>query len=78
MINLSSKNENEEEILSLKQKVKLEKENIKLINDQIKRFEDLLIKIKDYKTQNPLEYLVTISDLVKLAVSLSDQNKVSL
>jgi hypothetical protein len=76
VINLSSKNENEEDFLSLKQKIKSEKENIKQIKDQIKKFEDLLFKIKDYKTQNPLEYLVTISELVKLSFSLGDPNKV--
>jgi hypothetical protein len=54
----------------------LEKDNIKLIKDQIKKYEDLLIRIKDYKTQNPIEYLSTISELVKLAVSSGDLNKV--
>lgn len=42
----------------------------------MKKYEDLLIRIKDYKTQNPIEYLSSISELVKLAVSSGDLNKV--
>lgn len=42
----------------------------------IKKFEEVLIKIKDYKSQNHLEYLKTMGELAKLAFSSKDNSKV--
>ena len=77
MLNISTKNETEDEEFNIfKQKIKSSQEYVNDIKYQIRKYEELLIKIKDYKTHNPLEYLSVMNELGKLSFGNNDRSKV--
>lgn len=68
-LSLSSKFEKDEQFIQFKQKIKSSNEIAKNLKDKLKLLDDILIKIKDYKSQNPLDYLKTVGLLAKYSVS---------
>lgn len=73
---ITSKYENDEKFIEFKQKVKSKIEIIKQIKDLAKPFDDILNKIKDYKSQDITDYLNIMSQLARLSKSSTENKKV--
>ena len=77
-LRITSKYDYDEKFIDFKQKLKSKREMIIKIKDHIKLYDDVLNKIKDYKSQDILDYLNIMSQLARLSKSSKEQINVKI